>query len=270
MRCYGDKTVHTKSIQKDNKIMRYYLPFLYTFFYNRKGLDGIAYFLEYCGALFVLVWLCGDGVTEIFLFFGALSAYMTLYEIGYLENNVIAIKNEQHPTLRHTEQELIYLEQNYPKIIRIRYALVVILTALMAFWIDVVPFISLLVLSRIIFYLYNMKYREGLVHRLLFMALRFLRYVSPVWFLGLPALFFAGVVSLVNLINNFAWYDRWGVHLPRFFGTKLFDGLVYATLFLLFYQFENQRMVWLFLYMAIIKFILFSIVLLQKKVFCHV
>jgi len=270
MRCDGDETVYTKSIKKDNKIMQYYLPFLYTFSYNRKGLDGIAYFLEYCGALFILVWLFGNGLTDIFLLFGALSAYMTLYEIGYLENNVKAIRNEQNPTLRHTAPELIYLEQNYPKIIRKRYTVVIILTALMALGVDVIPFVLLLVVSRIIFYLYNMKYREGLVHRLLFMALRFLRYVSPVWFLGLPALFFAGFVSLVNLVNNFAWYDRWGVHLPRFFGTKLFDGLVYATLFLLFYQFENQRMVWLFLYMAIIKFILFSIVFLQKKVFCHV
>jgi hypothetical protein len=102
------------------------------------------------------------------------------------------------------------------------------------------------------------------------MALRFFRYVTPVWFLGIPAFIFASIVSFVNLINNFAWYDRWGVQLPRFFGTKLFDALVYGGVYIFFYLNSRDDLATMFLFMACIKLFLFMIVLIDKKVFTHV
>jgi hypothetical protein len=245
--------------------MKYYIPFFYTFKYNRKGLDAIAYFLEYVIALFVLVLLFGKNGIDIFIFLLALAAFTSIYEVGYLENNVQAVKQEKTPTIRHTESEFIYLEENYTKIVFIRYIVAIVLTIVLSFWIDVGMFLLLLSLTRVSFYLYNMKFREGFIHRLLFMVLRFFRYFTSVWFLGAPAFIFAFIISFVNLINNFAWYDRWGVQLHRFFGTKLFDALVYTGVYIIFIRLNNYIMAYFFLFFAIIKLVLFLTVLLFRK-----
>ncbi len=244
--------------------MKYILPFFYTHKFNRTGIESWAYIFEYYVTLFIFTFLASYQSVDLLLIGLTLTAYMLIYEIGYMENNVYAIEKEKSPTLRHSDEEADFVRENFYKISLVRYLLAGALVGVMALWFHVLFFIVLLILTRTVFYLYNMQFRTGLVHRLLFMTLRYLRYFSPVWFLGVPAAVFAAIVAFVNLINNFAWYDRWGVHLPRFFGTKLFDALMYGGVgFSLLHH--DLVMAMVLLYMAGIKLVLFAMVLLQKR-----
>ncbi len=250
-------------------MIQYYLPFLYTHRYNRKGVDGLAYGLEYYGALLLFVILIGKGYESLLVLVIALTVYMMIYECGYIENNVIAIKREKKPTLRHEHHEIEQLRRNFRQICTVRYGVAALLTGLLLFFrsgIEVVLFIVLLFATRSVFMLYNLRFREGFVHRFLFAVLRFLRYFTPIMFWIKPALLLTFPVTLVNIVNNFAWYDRWGIQLPRFFGTKLFDALAYGGFFLLFRSIVHDRMLALvFLYLAVIKTVLFLIVLWRKR-----
>ena len=251
----------------------YIFPFWYTHRYNRKGVDGLAYALEYYGALLLFVILMGNGYESLLVLAIALSVYMLLYECGYIENNVIAIEREKKPTLRHEDHEIEHLRRNFRQICTVRYGVAALLTGLLLFFrsgVEVVLFIVLLFATRTVFMLYNLRFREGLVHRLFFAVLRFLRYFTPIMFWIKPALLLTLPVTLVNIVNNFAWYDRWGIHLPRFFGTKLFDALAYGGFFLLFRNIIHDRMLALvFLYLAVIKTVLFLIVLWRERGVVH-
>lgn len=243
----------------------FYIPHQYTFLYNRKGIEGLAYFSEYYVPLLLFVVLSDGSANALITYFLAVSAFMSIYEIGYIENNVLAIEEDSVPTLRHTSKELLFLKKNLHTIFLTRYIIAALLAALMSFLVDITFFIVLLIAVRVIFYLYNIRYRRGLFHRILFALLRFLRYFSPIYFLGMPSALLSLLISLLNIINNYAWYDRSTIHLPRFFGTKLFDSLVYGGYYLYFVCFqENQAITYTFLYLAIVKMILFLKVIGDK------
>ncbi len=244
----------------------YTTPFIYTHLINRKGfIEGIAYALEYYVPLFLMVFLFSDNSSDIVLLCLSLTAFMSIYEIGYFENNVIAINYEKHPTIRHTKLELLYLEKNLKKIFYIRYFIALFLVAVMSLFESTWNFIGLLILTRIVFYFYNLRYRFGLGNRLLFVLLRLLRYVTPIYFLGIVTLMFALPVAMVNLINNYAWYNRTNIHLPRFFGTKLFDACMYGLFYFIFKTLNYDSIASVFLYLTTIKIVLFLIVLVKMR-----
>ena len=245
--------------------MKYIIPFFYTHKYNRKGIEGWVYFFEYYIALLLLLFFYTSNEIELLLFILGLTAYMLVYEIGYIENNVLAIQKEKKPTLRHNKSELYFIEKYFQKISFFRYFLSILLVYIISLNTNVLVFVVLLIVTRVVFFLYNMKYRDGFLNRLLFVVLRFVRYFSPVWFLGIYSAVFATVVVIVNMINNFAWYDRWGFQLPRFFGTKLFDSAIYFGVYIYFaYGSEVDKLSYIFLYMAVIKILLFMIVFMKK------
>ena len=251
--------------------MKYVIPFFYTHKYNRKGIEGWAYFFEYYIALFVLVLLYTQNMLDLILLFLSLTAYSFIYEIGYIENNVFAIKLDAKPTLRHSELECSFIEKNMMKITMFRYIMAAILIIIMSQLTNVSLFVFLLMVTRVVFYLYNMQFRQGVVHRLLFVGLRFLRYFTPIFFLGINALLFVLPVVMVNFINNYAWYDRSSLHLPRFFGTKVFDSVSYLCFYLYFvYVLDLDTISYIFLYMAVMKMILFVAVLVQKRLHKYV
>lgn len=243
--------------------MKYIYPYLYTFLYNRKGLEGWAYFFESYVALLMFVLLFMQNNFDIIYFVVSMTSVMTIYELGYIENNTQAIKKEKNPTIRHTEKELLFLKKNYYKIAFYRYMITFFLILGMSFYTNVIELIVGLIAIRISFYLYNEVFRKGITNRIIFSILRFLRYYVPISFFGEPAFLLAGIIAFVNFINNFAWYRRTKFYLPRFFGTKLFDAIIYFGIFILLYSIEDSRLSYVFLYLFIIKLVLFIIKLIR-------
>ena len=251
-------------------MLKYIIPFLYTHAYNRKGIESIAYFLEYYVALGLFTFLSTNSVEELFIYIISLITLILVYEMGYIENNILAIALDKSPTLRHTQEETNNLKNNLKKIFLIRYLFIIILLSYLSFYTNIWLLTILLLLTRIIYFLYNMKFRKGLIHRLLFGFLRFLRYWTPISFLGITSLFAVLPITLVNIINHYAWYDRTAIHLPRFFGTKIFDAIIYSIFFILFKAFGYNNHAYLFLYLVIIKLLLFMFVLFKRGQFYNV
>ncbi len=243
--------------------MKYIYPFFYTFLYNRKGLEGWAYFFEFYVLLFMFVLLFMQNSFDIVHFVVSITSVMAIYELGYIENNTHAIKKEKNPTIRHTEKELLFLEENYHKIAFYRYLITFFLILGISFYTNVIGLIVGLIVIRIIFYLYNEVFRKGIPNRIIFLILRFLRYYVPISFFGEPAFILSSVIALINFINNLAWYRRTKFYLPRFFGTKLFDAIIYFCIFLLLYVVEDIKLSYIFLYLSLIKLMLFIIKLLR-------
>ena len=182
--------------------------------------------------------------------------FTSLYEIGYIDNNTRSIKKESKPTLRHTKEQIEFAQNNYFSIYSIR----IFLSASMFILIfDSVFSLSIFysVLTLLTFLLYN-NIRQGWLNRINFVLLRFLRYFSILVFLGWNGFAISLFISLNNFINNLAWYpERTKFRLPRFFGTKIFDAVIYLIIGLSYLFVENEYG-YLFIYMFVVKFILFS------------
>ena len=258
-------------------IINFIIPFWYTLRYNRKGLEGVAFSLEYYAFPFVVLLSFGENFAAVngidlvaVLFFAVL-----IYEIGYIHNNVIAIKGEDNPTIRHSRVELRFAENWLFSIILIRvsFSLLFVLYFLFSGKYFVALAISLVGAGMLsVFILYN-NVRLGAANRFLFFVLRFLRYflvLIPFGF-SLTMLLLSLAIGALNYINNFAWYPkRSSASLPRFFGTKLFDFLVYLLVALFCFVFGWRELSYVFFYLSFVKVMLFGLkvcsVLGKKKV----
>jgi len=247
--------------------VKYIIPFFYTYRYNRRGIEGFAYFFEFTLLPFVLLFFLQDNYS-FWLVFVTMVLVTTIYEIGYIHNNVIAIKNEKCPTIRHKEEELELLRLNMYKIIAGRIVLsIIFFTLLMTM--DLKYSIKLLIaLSAmiVIFMIYNTQ-KSGWKNRVLFFLLRWFRYYTVLLFSGSMAVLISTIIASVNFINHFAWYkNRTNFGLSRFFGTKLFDALVYAGCFVFFYQQQDEELAYLFLYLFVVKSLLFAVAVFLKGI----
>ena len=242
------------------ELIKFITPFYYTFTYNRKGLEGLAYFLEYTILPFIVLMLWKPVDMTIFQLMIIVSVITISYEVGYIYNNVIVIDTEDNPSLRHTRYELQFANQYIFCIIFIRLILIVVLMSGLLYINTsnaVITSIGVLLIMTV-FYLYN-TIRQGWGNRILFFLLRFIRYYFVLFFIGMPAFIISSVIAIVNLINNLAWYpERTDINLPRLFGTKVFDGLIYmlfaAILFWNSYEIEG----YLFSYLSSVKLGLFG------------
>jgi hypothetical protein len=249
-------------------IVKYLIPFFYTFSYNRKGLEGVAYLFEFTLLPFV-VWLSvpgsGFSLTEVAV---TLIAVTTMYELGYIHNNAIAIRNEKDPTIRHGDQELAVLEKGFVKITIFRTTVFLLLIGSLVAnqSLYAMELLLIVLMLAVLFYLYNL-YKSGWENRVLFFLLRGMRYYAVLLFSGAGAVPAAGVIAVVAFVNHFAWYrERTVFGLGRFFGTKLFDAIVYG-LYAVFLLVSCQDESWsrVFFYLFAVKLVLFAVALFQKR-----
>ncbi len=241
------------------ELIRFISPYYYTFKYNRKGFEGIAYFLEYTILPFITFYLFSPeiNIIEILLI---ITIITITYEQGYIYNNIISIRKENNPTLRHTALESDFGYKHKNSIFCIRYVTISLLLFILSFnnySYFKITFIGVVIIS-IIFYLYNII-REGWFNRFLFFLLRFSRYYFVLFFIGFPGFIISFLISLVSLINHLSWYStRTKFNLPRLFGTKLFDGLIFFCFMFICFIYEEKQMAYVFLYLVLMKFILFG------------
>jgi hypothetical protein len=241
------------------ELINFITPYYYTFGYNRKGFEGIAYFLEYTMLPFITYWIYRPDITIVGIIL-ILTIITTTYELGYIFNNIVSIKKEKEATLRHSSEELAFGSENLIYIVFIRIAIIILLFIALTV-VDQKYVLNTLVgviLISFIFYLYN-KVRSGWGNRVLFFLLRFTRYYFVLFFIGFPAFIISLLISSVNLMNHLSWYGvRTKFNLPRLFGTKLFDGLMFFAFMCMGFLYGNKQIAYVFLYLAAIKFILFG------------
>ena len=164
------------------------IPMFYTFYSRFKTtFDKISwmiiYFIPVLALIFTnttlqLYWL-------ISTFLIAVMSVYSLYELGYIENDVITIKKEKNPTIRIKETEIRYIDNNYKKIISLKLLItitlvlcLIVLDSYLNLNLNIYPFILLFVLMRVVFYLHN-SIRNNF-NILTFFLLSFLKYFTVV------------------------------------------------------------------------------------------
>lgn len=245
------------------ELLKFITPFYYTYRYNRTGLEGIAFFLEYTILPFVAYFIYPSSMSlhELIVI---VIIVTTTYEIGYIYNNIVSIRAEDNPTLRHDQQEIFYANKHLYDFFGIRFILIVLLILYLYIWDSSYLLYTAggVIAILIVFYLYN-TLRTGWINRFLFFLLRFSRYFFTLLFIGFSGFVISLLISLVSLVNSLSWYPtRTKMSFPRFFGTKLFDGLIYAAFAWGMYIYDKKYLACIFIYLSLVKFILFGYKLL--------
>ncbi|WP_297438894.1 hypothetical protein [uncultured Clostridium sp.] len=163
---------------------KYIIPFFYTFYTRTKGLGKkVAYLFTFI--IPVLLYGLTSAYENEFSFIKVgiaiiigLIGTMSIYEIGYIRNDVFTIKKEKKPTLRLERKELDYVEKNVRIILGAKYLISLIsigIIFLLGF--DYIQYIIALILIEIFYYIHNNI--RGKKSILSFFVLSTLRYITP-------------------------------------------------------------------------------------------
>lgn len=165
-------------------MIKYIIPFYYTFYTRIKGKSKrIAYLFTFILPiiLFAFTTLKQSNVELISGFIAfviALLGTMSVYEIGYIRNDVFTTKKEINPTLRLSKDECTFVEKNIKSILIFKY-LIAIISVIIVFLFGLQGLIYLagLILIEIFYYLHNnIRSRWSI---LTFFVLSTLRYCVP-------------------------------------------------------------------------------------------
>ena len=186
---------------------KFYFPFYYLFYSRLKTkIDLISWIIIFIVPQFLISFYYTELNFGSFILLFILSQiiFNTLYEIGYLENDVYTIKNENNPTLRLEQKRFDYIKSNYSKIIYFRYLIVFISLSLLYlinfyfdFGLNVMSFIVLLIINRLFFFFHNnIRNRWNLVT---FSVLAVTKYIFPViLFVSMENMKYAILLSVIT------------------------------------------------------------------------
>ncbi len=121
----------------------------------------------------------------IHLFLISQLIFYSLYETGYIENDIKTTQKEKNPTIRLNKKNTIYITKNYSKLTNIRY-FIVIFFIIALFWLDTFTSYNLnlqtfgliLLFTKLIFYIHNkIRNRFTIIS---FFLLSILKYSFPI------------------------------------------------------------------------------------------
>ncbi len=169
-------------------MIKFYMPFYYLFYSRLKTkIDLISWLIIFIIPQFAITYFYLDTRLDIFVLLFLLSQiiFNTLYEIGYLENDISTTKNEKNPTLRLDTKSSVYIQNNYSRIVYLRYFTVFCLIWLLLFidqyfglTFNIIAFILLLIVNRIFFFFHNtIRNRLNLIT---FSVLAVTKYIFPI------------------------------------------------------------------------------------------
>lgn len=166
----------------------FYLPFAY--FFGTRVITGTAR-VSWCMIYFVpllLVLVCFspslDLAVIIQLFFAAVCTY-TIYELGYIENDTVTIRDEALPTLRLGALQLEYVSDYWVVILLVRLLTAGLLLSYLSSAEGFVPYLLSLISLCVVFPLYNRQ--RGPINAWLHPLLVTARFCGPLMLL-LPEL----------------------------------------------------------------------------------
>lgn len=169
-------------------MFKFYLPFYYLVFSRLKTkIDLISWIIIFIIPQFFITFIYSELNILPFTLLFLLSQiiFNTLYEIGYIENDISTTENEATPTLRLDKKSYTYIKNNYSKIIIFRYFTVFVLVGILylinsyfSLGLNIVSFLILLIVNRVFFYWHNkVRNRWNL---LTFSVLAVTKYIFPV------------------------------------------------------------------------------------------
>lgn len=100
-------------------MLKYILPLYYTIHSRSKGIHFVSYFLMVFMPPFLLkLFLTASfSLIDVFLYLLSFLGMLSVYECGYLINDVVCIKKDPQPTNRISEEEREKIERRLPFII---------------------------------------------------------------------------------------------------------------------------------------------------------
>lgn len=169
-------------------MLRFYIPFYYLIHSRLKSnFDLLSWQIIFIVPQFSITYFYLNTRSDIFilLFFITQLIFHTLYEVGYIENDILTTKNEKKPTLRLNKVSANYIKKNYSSISYFRYFIVLFFIGVL-FWLDsfiayrlnILSFIALLALSRVFFFIHNSV--RGRLNILTFFLLSVTKFIFPV------------------------------------------------------------------------------------------
>lgn len=167
----------------------YVIPFLYTIKTRLKGKEKmVAYLFTFIIPVFLYaitysyIEKKSYGITILATIIGIIGV-MSVYEIGYIRNDIYAIKKEKNPTLRLSKDDMTFVKGNIKIILIVKYLIALIaLICIFALKLDWIYYLIGLILIEI-FYLGHNFFR-GKLSIITFFVLSTLRYVVPLVFIG--------------------------------------------------------------------------------------
>lgn len=162
----------------------FYFPFVYLFRSRLKTkMNKISWFIIYIIPIYFIGLSLSnhDILNYSFLFALSIMIFNSVYELGYLENDIQTTKNETNPTYRIDKKTYDFLDKNYTKIFIIKIIIIIlILTFIYLLFkneVYIKDFIFGLVTIRFFFYLHN-KIRNKL-NIITFFLLSTTKYILP-------------------------------------------------------------------------------------------
>lgn len=166
----------------------FYIPIFYLIHSRLKTkFDLISWQIIFLIPQFAITYFYLHTRSDIFVQLFLISQFIfhTLYEVGYIENDIVTTRNEKKPTIRLDKKSIAYLKKNYFKVIYLKYIIAIFFIGLL-YWIDsftayrlnLEAFLVLLVLNRIIFFIHNsIRNRFNI---LTFYLLSVTKYIFPI------------------------------------------------------------------------------------------
>lgn len=173
-----------------------YIPFVYTFRSRLVRLsEKISWFIVYPLLVAVPCYFEAALPIDSYLnvFFLSLVAWQSIYEIGYLYNDSLTIRNESDPTLRFSREILESISARIPKAVFVR----LVVTILILYWlwqhygasVSVGLFAIAICLSQGAFFLHNkLRSRMNILSYALLSATKYLAFPLLVFGLSRPML----------------------------------------------------------------------------------
>ena len=263
-----------------NKLF-FYIPGVYSIYTRYKGIKGtIAFIFKY-----IMICFMGSQAYEQFFngFYFILGMFLmfTMYEFGYIQNDAETIKYEEYPTMRLTDDDLVFYEKHKGSIYASRLFYMLLLIAI-SYAIGIKILIIILAVTTIpVFLIYNHIRCKWNLH--IHVILMFLRYAVPVffscnftnlalscWMLAVhPLLIFMelSVKGKFGYQNKFL--KKYILHVfdekhVNTFRVKYFTVLLLGTILVAVYNIELKGFIWLSLYCWIFYVLVF---LVERKKF---
>ena len=186
---------------------QYFLPFSYLISSRLKTkYELLSWQIIFFIPLIIITYFFLEIRSNLFihLFLVSQIIFYSLYETGYIENDIITTKKETNPTIRLNKIKINFITKNYFRLISFRF-LVALFFIIIIFWLDSISayrlnlmnFLILLILTRIIFYIHN-NIRNRLTI-ITFFLLSILKYTFPIiLFINEEKIFFPLLLTFIT------------------------------------------------------------------------
>lgn len=183
-----------------NKLYLSVVPLYYTYYSRLKSKENkIAYIFSYVIPIIIIIFqskMNNSFEESIVLGIFSILSYMSIYEIGYLFNDIKTVKFEKNPTMRIEKEERNFLEAKLIKISVIKCIISFFIFELITVSDRKIDYFIVLSLTLCLYYFHN-NIRVKYINFITFMLLSLCRFTFPIYIINKNQL------NLENIIEIF-------------------------------------------------------------------